>query len=198
MYGSQTLKTWLWDKDFSRGRYGLHTSERDVLYPFLEKYTAGGSILDLGCGVGNTASEIRADAYSECTGVDISEVAIRKAKTRSDQNGRNDKNHYLCGDILSYIPAHKFNVILFRDSIYYLPKAKIKATLDRYSNFLVEGGVFILRVLDGLGRYKRIIGEVERNFTVIERHVSVSPNAILLVFRGAHDLEERAKEDEKR
>lgn len=186
-YGTRRLKSWLWDKDFSRGyeRYNPHSSEGDFLYPFLEKYTGGGSILDLGCGAGNTGSELRADAYAEYIGVDISRVAIVNATARAERDVRSGKNSYLYADILTYVPSHKFNVILFRDSIYYVPKARIKAMLDRYSNFLIKDGVFILRVCEGLGRYKRIIGEIERNFTVIQRHASIDPNAILLVFRGA-------------
>lgn len=188
MYGTRRLKSCLWDRHFSRGRYGLHSSEGDFLYPLLEKYTGGGCILDLGCGVGNTGSELPADAYAEYIGVDVSRVATVKAIARTEQDGRSGKNHYLCSDILTYAPTHKFNVILFRDSIYYLPKGKIKATLDRYTNFLVEDGVIILRLIDGLGRYKGTVDEVDRNFTVIERHVSADPancNAILLVVRGA-------------
>jgi SAM-dependent methyltransferase len=184
-YGSRSLRSWLWDRDFSRGRYGRLTSEGDFLYPFLEKYAGGGCILDLGCGAGNTGSELRAHAYAEYIGIDISRVAIVKATARTELDVRSGQNRYFCGDIMTYVPPHKFNVILFRDSIYYVAKTRIKATLERYSNFLVEGGVFILRLYDGLGRYKRIIDEIEKDFTVIQRHVSIDPNAILLVFRGA-------------
>jgi SAM-dependent methyltransferase len=132
-FGSRRLKSWLWDRDFSRGRYGQHSSEGDLLYPFLENYIEGGCILDLGCGAGNTGSELRADTYAEYIGVDISRVAIVKAKARTEQDGRSGKNHYLCADMLTYVPPHKFNVILFRESIYYLPKAgsKLRWTATR-------------------------------------------------------------------
>lgn len=184
-YGTRRLKSWLWDRDFSRGRYGLHSSEGDFLYPFLEKYTGGGCILDLGCGAGNTGSELPADAYAEYIGVDVSPVAIVKATARGEQDGRSGKNRYLCADILTYVPPHKFNVILFRDSIYYLPKARIKATLNRYSNFLLEGGVFVLRICNGSARYKQIEGEVERTLTVVQRHASNERDAFLLILRDA-------------
>jgi SAM-dependent methyltransferase len=184
-YGTLRLKGWLWDRDFSRGHYGPQGSEGDFLYPFLEKYIDGGCILDLGCGSGCTASELRADAYAAYIGVDISRVAIVKAKARTEQDGRSGKNHYLCADMQTYVPPHKFNVILFRDSIYYLPKARIKATLDRYSDFLHETGVLIVRLFDS--SKKQIVDHIERNFTVIEREVSMSidPNPIVLILRGA-------------
>ena len=40
-------------------------------------------------------------------------------------------------------------------------------------------------ICDGFRLYTRIVGEVERSLTVIERHVSIDPNAILLVVRGS-------------
>lgn len=181
-YGTRGLKTWLWDKDFSRGRYGQST-EGDLVYPYLEKYASGGCILDLGCGSGNTGTELRAEAYREYVGVDISRVAVARGAAKSERAGRSRRNHYVCADILTYIPPRKFEVILFRDSIYYLPWPKIKATLDRYSSFVKESGVLIVRICDGLGRYKQIVDDIERNFAVIQRHESDQPSAVLLVFR---------------
>jgi hypothetical protein len=96
--------------------------------------------------------ELQEDAYAECIRVDVSLVAIGKAGARDERIRRRGKHHYVCADILTYVSPHKFNVILFRDSIYYLPKARIKATLDSYSNALKEGGVCILRLCDELRR----------------------------------------------
>jgi SAM-dependent methyltransferase len=83
--------------------------------------------------------------------VDISDVAVEKSRRRTEENRREDKNHYLCSDVFNYVPTGQFDVILFRDSIYYVPHGKIIAMLRRYSKYLKEGGVFIVRMWN-LGR----------------------------------------------
>lgn len=183
-YGNRGLKTWLWDRDFSRGLYGCHGSGGDFLYPYLEKYACGGRILDLGCGPGNTGSELRADAYAEYVGVDVSRVAIAGAAARAERDGRAGMNQYLCADILSYVPSRQFDVILWRDSIYYLSRARIQPTLDRYADFLTPDGVFIARICDEMQSYKWVEEEIEGRFVVVEKYVSEHPSAFLLVFRA--------------
>jgi hypothetical protein len=121
-YAARRLKSWLPNKDFYRVRYDLHSSQGDLLYPFFERYNHTGFILDLRCRVGNTGCELRPDAYAEYVGVDISCVPLVKTTARTEQHGRSGNNHCLCSDMLTYVPPHKFNVIVFRDSIYYLPE----------------------------------------------------------------------------
>src|SRR5664280_1843566 len=54
-YGNEWIKKSLWNLEFSRGRWTcLEASPGDVVYKYIEKYVDGGSILDLGCGSGNT------------------------------------------------------------------------------------------------------------------------------------------------
>jgi len=105
-YGPQTLKRRFWDKEFSSGKWNFidHTPE-DCVYPALEKYAQKGSILDLGCGPGNTANELASDAYTRYVGVDISEEALAKAARRTEENGRREKNRFARADFLSFEPA---------------------------------------------------------------------------------------------
>ena len=112
----------------------------------LERHVANGSILDLGCGTGNTATELAGNAYRTYVGVDISEVCLSKAARRTQESGRADKNHFVPADFLSYVPTQQFDVILFRESMYHVPLGKIKSTLDRYSKYLRDGGVFVVRM----------------------------------------------------
>ena len=79
-YGTPKSKRRLWDNEFSSGRWDcLDDMRADCLYPLLEFYADGRSVLDLGCGPGTTANEINA-RYTWYTGVDISEVALVKAR----------------------------------------------------------------------------------------------------------------------
>jgi SAM-dependent methyltransferase len=119
-FGTENIKRWLWNYEYGRGRWNcLDTMADDYVYRHVETCAKNGSILDLGCGPGAVGNELNAAAYHSYTGVDISDAAIEKARSRTAENRRTDKNHYFQGDILSYIPKQKYDVILFGDSIYY-------------------------------------------------------------------------------
>ena len=145
-WGGPALKRSLWNREFQQGRWDfIEDTKGDVLYPFLEKYCRQGNLLDLGCGTGNTGCELDAVAYNKYVGVDISDVALEKARQRSEGAGRSKKNEYVRADIALYEPKEKFQVVLFRESIYYIPRPRIISVLRRYGNSLEPGGVIIVR-----------------------------------------------------
>jgi SAM-dependent methyltransferase len=178
-YGPSNIKRLLWDKEYSGSKWNFaDNTVGDCVYPHLEKYVKNGSILDLGCGSGNTASELAATAYRTYVGVDISEAALSKAERRTAESGRADKNRFAQGDFLSYVPTQQFDVILFRESLYHIPLSKVKAVLGRCSRYLRDGGVFIVRLKtsDGKGgnrknRPNAMIGIIETDFDVVEKCV---------------------------
>jgi SAM-dependent methyltransferase len=117
-YGPTRVKQALWDKEFTEGKWNfIDDTAGDCVYAHLAKHANQGDILDLGCGPGNTANELSADAYRSYVGVDISEAALAKAAKRTEENGRASKNSFFASDFLGYDPAHKFDVILFRESL---------------------------------------------------------------------------------
>jgi SAM-dependent methyltransferase len=145
--GPESIKRLIWNSEFGKGRWdSLEETHGDCIYPYLEQYLNRGSLLDLGCGTGNTGHELAADAYHDYTGVDISDVALDKARNKAVAEGRSDKNRYFQSDISSYEPTQQFDVILFRESIYYIAAPELQGTLERYANFLKPGGVFIVRL----------------------------------------------------
>jgi 2-polyprenyl-3-methyl-5-hydroxy-6-metoxy-1,4-benzoquinol methylase len=186
-YGPSSIKKRLWDKEYSSEKWDFaENSTSDCVYAYLERYAANGSILDLGCGSGNTANELAASACQSYVGVDISEKALRKASKRSEQNGRAQKNRFAQGDFLSYTPSQKFDVILFRESMYHVPLGKIKTMLERYSQYLQDGGVFIVRMNTShslLGRTKAMVDVIEAEFDVAEKRQYGESGPTVLVFR---------------
>lgn len=186
-YGSSKVKRRLWDAQFAKGRWDcLDTSPGDCVYSRIEKAANGGSILDLGCGSGSTANELDASRYHDYTGVDISEVAIGKARQRADGNGRGQKSRFYQSDIVKYEPTQQFDVIVFRDSIYYLEPAKIPATLERYARWLKEGGVFVIRMWTGKGKSAKIVRIIESHFDIIERFWPDEAGPLVFVCRCKH------------
>jgi SAM-dependent methyltransferase len=195
-YGPSRLKKVLWDKEFSGTKWDfIDNTVGDCVYPNLEKYAKNGSILDLGCGPGNTANELSATAYESYVGVDISEAALEKARKRTVENGRKGKNTFFQGDFINFHTNQKFDVILFRESMYHVPMGKIKETLDHYSNYLKKDGVFVVRM--GISdaerggeekpRPKAMVRTMETEFDVVEKNEYPGVGRpVVLVLRPKH------------
>ena len=189
-YGPSGLKRILWNKEYSGHKWDFadHT-ENDCVYSHLQKHAANGSILDLGCGTGNTANELDTNAYQKYLGVDISEVCLEKARRRSEGNGRAAKNEFVSGDILLFTTSEKFDVILLRESLYHVPMGKIESTLNRYGKNLKDNGVFVVRLYkadkDGTlkPRPTAMIGIIEKEFDVLENCYYKEAGATVIVFR---------------
>ena len=174
-YGPSNIKKRFWDKEYSEEKWSFaYNTVGDCVYAHLERHVENGSILDIGCGSGNTATEL-ALTYKSYLGVDISEAALAKAKRRTEECGRQNKNRFDCGDFLAYVPPGKYDVILFRESMYHVPLGKVKSTLDRYSEYLKDGGVFIVRLYassqEGKDKQRPIamLGIMEAEFDVVEK-----------------------------
>src|SRR5262249_14350925 len=161
-YGPPCLKRRLWNHEFSSGQWDcLDSTPGDCVYPFTEKYVNGGSILDLGCGSGSTGNELDATKYQDYTGIDLSNVAIEKARRKTEENKRGEKNRYHQSDIFTYVPTKQYDVILFRDSIYYVDRAKIVGMLNRYAQYLKKEGTFLVRMWNGAERFRPIVDAIE-------------------------------------
>ena len=125
-YGPSGIKKKIWDSEFSGTKWDfINETASDCVYPFLKKYAQNGSILDLGCGPGNTANELANEAYQKYIGVDISEAALAKAVKRSEENGRAGKNSFVNSDFLNYEPNEEFDIVLFRESMYHIPFGQV-------------------------------------------------------------------------
>jgi SAM-dependent methyltransferase len=180
-WGPQSLKQRLWDAEFASGRWNfIQHTEGDLVYSFISRYCVAGDILDLGCGYGNTAFELPSSCYANYTGVDISTVALKSCAEKAIANRLSAKTEFLCSDILTFIPARHYDLILFRESIYYIPERKIVPTLRRYAQFLTEEGVFLVRWHKSSEAYrlKNVIGSA---FHIVENRFEDPGPAILVL-----------------
>jgi SAM-dependent methyltransferase len=183
-WGSETAKRRVWDAEYSSGKWDSSGAKRlavrDPIYEFLDRYGLGARILDLGCGTGLTALEMTA-SFREYVGVDVSDVAIatanREASLDSTYAG---KTRFCVGDISDFAPVGEFDVILFRESIYYLPTHQIKKTLDHYGSFLSEKGVLIFRLCNR-SKYSSIIDLLDRSLRVREKFTPEDSKTAILV-----------------
>jgi SAM-dependent methyltransferase len=146
-YGPASIKKILWDKEFAGTKWDfMDDTSSDCVYKHLEQYAKGGSVLDLGCGPGNTANEMAESCYQRYIGVDISQAAVDKGIRRTNATGREKKNSFIVSDFLGFTPTEKFDVILFRESMYHIPYGQVGTILAKFSSYLKPDGVFIVRL----------------------------------------------------
>lgn len=182
-WGSGGVKRALWNREFGEGRWDhLGETPGDPVYTFVERYAAGGSILDLGCGSGNTGNELAAEAYSSYLGIDVSDVALCKAMARTEANDRTHKNAYARADIVSYRPHARYDVILFRESLNYVPQPHVVGMLKRYLACLAPSGVIIVRLYDR-HRHRALQALLQRHFVAVEEFVAADDTTLILVLR---------------
>ena len=186
-WGSPETKQRMWDWEYAGGRWDYcdHTPDA-YIYEYVYRFCRNGNVLDLGCGSGNTGNEMDTARYGRYTGIDVSHVAVKKAAARSAATGRTEKNQYVQGDILEVVPEGTYDVILFRESIYYVPLPKIKGVLDRYAGYLAAQGVIIVDVSGTKPeRARKILEIIEAGFRVMEKESPKKAGDFIAVFKPA-------------
>ena len=57
----------------------------------------------------------------------------------------------------------------------------------RYSKWLSEDGVFIVRIWDGQGKLRKFVTMIEKNFDIAEEYRHKNSGTVVLVFRCHSD-----------
>jgi SAM-dependent methyltransferase len=186
-WGSLAAKQRVWNSEYKRGKWDYISEKQpvahDQIYEFLNRYAREGRVLDLGCGTGVTALEMTS-GFSEYVGVDVSNIAIENANRLASLDlERGGKIQFHVGEIASFVPTGQFAVILFRESLYYIPLQNIRKTLIHYSSFLSRNGVFIVRLCNR-HKYIAIIDLLNKDFDIEEKWMSEDSNATIVVCRS--------------
>jgi 2-polyprenyl-6-hydroxyphenyl methylase/3-demethylubiquinone-9 3-methyltransferase len=170
-WGPSSLKQAVWDVEFRRGHHlhDLARHGRSAICDTVERYANGGDVLDLGCSDGHIGFRLDPGKYRGYTGVDISEIAIKEARAHSAAlpGAYAARPEFHVADIAKYEPSRPYDVILFKDSLYYIPKTPLLKILMRLRPSLKPAGVFIVE-MDNIARHSWIRDLVRRNFTMVE------------------------------
>ena len=85
-FGGCILRRRTLDWDYALGHWNVLDEKRsEEMLRTVEKYIGRGVMLNLGCGVGTLAASLDYNLIKSYTGVDVSRVAISKAKKRGDE-----------------------------------------------------------------------------------------------------------------
>lgn len=130
----------------------------------------------MGCGTGILASRLADDSFSYYRGVDASSEAIALAEKRHTH-----KVEFEIGDVQSYEFQDDFDLVVFEESLYYVPFFRHRL-LNRYARRLRPGGVFVVTVADPR-RFAGMIRMIRSRFQIVEDRSAPGGRRLYLVFR---------------
>lgn len=118
--------------------YGAETKYQSLLGDLCHRIPAGGTVLDLGCGSGVPVARTLAAAGYRVTGIDISEVQIRRARERVPQA------EFLHADATAVsFGAASFDAIVSFFALIHIPLAEQPPLLRKIAGWLRPGGCFV-------------------------------------------------------
>jgi len=180
-FSNRRTRGWAFDQRYlaegSDAPPGCTHSPESPTVKLVEKYARKGRILDVGCGTGSLASDLNPGSFESYLGVDVSAAAISIAQKR-----KGEKIDFEVGDLQHYECREKYDLIVFEESLYYIPFFR-RRLLRRYAQYLRPGGLFVVTVAHR-NQFRGMIRMIRKNFQIVEDRLT-SPNGgrLLLVFR---------------
>lgn len=176
-FGGPVLRRRAFDQKYSDGSWDYFDKDHSFeMVKVVEKYARKGRILDIGCGTGILASMMKPDAFKHYLGIDVSPEAIARA-----QQSKSEKIHFEISDIQNYKCNDTFDLILFEESLYYVPFFR-KRLLRRCVRWLRSQGLVIVTMADP-SRFTGMVKMIRKNFHIIEERHFPNSQRLLLVFR---------------
>ncbi|MER6711489.1 methyltransferase domain-containing protein [Streptomyces sp. NPDC000877] len=118
--------------------YGAGTKYASLLGDLRRRLPAGGRVLDVGCGSGVPVARTLAAAGHRVTGIDISEVQIRRARERvPDADFR-----HADATTVSFEPA-SFDAVVSLYALIHIPLPEQPPLLRKIAGWLRPGGCFV-------------------------------------------------------
>jgi len=160
-----------WEKEFTTGKWDyLETSPIErarhaLIGMYVRCLAPKAKILDVGCGLGTTTDFLDKDQKRNYLGIDISDIAIKKAK----------KLKKACFKKFAFLRMpikKKFDVIIFNEVLYYLDDA---ASFQHALKLLNKNGLVVISLYQTkkMKYNDRVIWETSRKFFVPIENVEV-------------------------
>lgn len=154
-----------WDREYSEGYWEWLNSIQEVnryalILGHLARRRGNPSLLDVGCGAGRLLDFIWCLPFEHYLGIDLSEEAIRQARTRDVPNAQ-----FEVAAAESFVPDRRFDVLVFNEVVSYLKDPC--AVMLRYQQYLNEGGLTIVSMVN-LSLMGLVWKKLARGFDVVE------------------------------
>jgi len=165
------------DEKYRLRQWGKEKEHSADLRAVLLKHLRQGDLLLLGCGAASILENLDKEGMNSAIGVDLSAEALRIAKQYESKAIR-----FVQADMLQFETSDRFDVIMFSESLYYVPAAQQGAFLHRLLSNLKAGGVFLVTLAQP-ARYHAILEMIRKEFTVLEDRPLASSSRHMIVFR---------------
>ena len=175
-FGPKSLRSAAFDERYRRGDWNFRDGESDELPSVIQKYLRGGDLLILGCGGASILDGLTQTPISSVLAVDLSKEAIRLASRYASE-----KIVFRVDDMTTFACPRPYDVMLFSESLYYIPVAAGEKLLKRLAPHLKPGGVFVVTLAQAT-RYQDIIEMIRRGFKLTEDRKFSGSDRHLLVF----------------
>jgi cyclopropane fatty-acyl-phospholipid synthase-like methyltransferase len=133
-----------WNQQYQAGIW-TRESRSPHIVKLVGKLCGGGKLVEFGCGEGELACLLPVGTFSEYNGIDISDVAVERARRRVSEKGVARCQFSQC-DMVTWKGASGVSVILLEECLYYLTPQQIPDFLRRCSLSLTENGRIIVVV----------------------------------------------------
>jgi len=176
-FGPQKLRSMAFDEKYRQGDWRFQGDSTGELPGVVRRYLRKGDLLVLGCGGSSILEGLEADGVNSVLGLDLSEEAIRLASRYASP-----KVAFQIANMETFECPRSYDVVLFSESLNYVPGGRQVALLHRLGAHLKPGGAFVVTLAEAK-RYHDIIERVRANFRMLEDHPFPGSTRHLLVFQ---------------
>ena len=177
-FGPERLRGFAFDEKYGQGGWNFPAAGENELAAVVDRYLGAGDLLIMGCGGASILEGLDTKGLSSVLGIDISGEAIRLA-----DHFASSRVSFLQTDMVKFVCPRSYDVILFSESLYYVPAAQREPLLQRLAEHLKPGGV-IVATFSQAKRYRKIIRNIRRQFATIEARTFSASTRYLMVFRA--------------
>ena len=175
-FGGVTLRRLAFDGKYESGEWKFHGDGTGDLPAVLTRYLRRGDLLIMGCGGASILDGVASGGLNSATGIDISPEAIRAARLRSSA-----QVSFQVAEMETFEPPRLYDVILFSESLYYVPAAAQLPLLRRLAASLKPQGVFVVTLAEAR-RYHGILETIRTHLRVLEDRTFHGSFRHLIVF----------------
>lgn len=155
-----------WETQYEQGDWAFLTDSAElaryaVIAAYLHHEQPGGPILDVGCGEGLLAEQLRHFTDVEYRGIDISERAVARAGERYGDA----HTTFQAADAESFEPDGTYGALVFNECLYYLHDPL--GTVERYRRALKPGGRIVVSMFRS-PRTEAILRLLARRLPLVE------------------------------
>lgn len=159
-----------WEEQYRSGYWRYLDSAAEiahymVIVGYVQQFSPNPAVLDVGCGHGRLFQLLHPYPYRSYLGIDHSEEGIQLAQSLAKVNARFER-----ADFEEFIPAERYDVIIFNESIYYAPHPA--ELLRRYARALTSDGLMIVSMCQN--RWQESIWTKLKSVAVIVHSTAVT------------------------